>query len=306
MFHFNRLPGPIAPLARTGVSSRIGGVQYTGGLYESQTSGFTAVTTDSGKLFSCSGTFTVDFSSASAVGNGWAVTIHNVGTGVITLDPNGAETINGITTLALLPGDVVFVYSDGSNLQALFMNGGGPNDWELVDYDNAISAASTADFTDGRIAGSRSLRVDFDLTISINNTFGLQVFTDGGTTPISADYDSQGTLMDAAGGFQDSGESSLFVLAGDNGAAADPTADNNFSGQIILANCDSTAADATADLVGQSWSAGNLEASGRGNIYHHRSANTTIRANDVDALRLLSSSGTLTGRAWVYKWRGIA
>lgn len=62
-----------------------------------------------------SGTFTQTFTAAATLGTGWYILIRNSGTGDITLDPNGAETIDGLTTMVLYPGDSRYVIGNGAN-----------------------------------------------------------------------------------------------------------------------------------------------------------------------------------------------
>lgn len=66
-----------------------------------------------------SGTFSQTFTAAATLGSGWYCYIRNAGTGVITLDPNSAELVNGATTLAVKPGQTVLVQCDGTGLYAL-------------------------------------------------------------------------------------------------------------------------------------------------------------------------------------------
>jgi len=63
-----------------------------------------------------SGTFTQTFTSAATLGNGWFCYIRNSGTGDITLDPAGSETIDGLTTFKMYPQEVRLIKSDGTNL----------------------------------------------------------------------------------------------------------------------------------------------------------------------------------------------
>ena len=71
-----------------------------------------------------SGTFTQTFNASSSLGNGWLAYIRNSGTGVITLDPNSSETIDGLSTFAIYPGDTRIVQCDGSNLRTIMLKGG--------------------------------------------------------------------------------------------------------------------------------------------------------------------------------------
>jgi hypothetical protein len=72
---------------------------------------------DLGKTFLASSSFTQTLTAAATLGDGWWVDYVNVGTGSITLDPNGAETINGQTTLALRSGESATLYCNGASFQ---------------------------------------------------------------------------------------------------------------------------------------------------------------------------------------------
>lgn len=66
-----------------------------------------------------SGTFSQTFDAAATLGNGWYCWVRNSGTGTITLDPNGAELIEGAATLVLAPGFAALVSSTGTALYAI-------------------------------------------------------------------------------------------------------------------------------------------------------------------------------------------
>ena len=86
--------------------------------YIAKTSAYTLLSTDKGKLIDCtSGTFTLGFSACATLGANWTTYIKNSGTGKITLDPNGAELINGAATFALNPGVLSLVQCDGTVLR---------------------------------------------------------------------------------------------------------------------------------------------------------------------------------------------
>lgn len=79
-----------------------------------KSSTFTIGKADHGTVFLCTGTYTVNIAAVSGLGNGFWFAIINVGTGLITLDPNSSETIDGVTTLALAQGLGGLYAADGS------------------------------------------------------------------------------------------------------------------------------------------------------------------------------------------------
>lgn len=64
---------------------------------------------DRGSMNLFTGTFTQTFEALATLTSGWYVDIQNIGTGVITLDPNGSETFNtptgARTTIKVYPGE---------------------------------------------------------------------------------------------------------------------------------------------------------------------------------------------------------
>lgn len=97
------LSAPMAQTSKLSYSARTANVQLTAA--------------EIGTLIDVkSGTFTQTFDAAATLGAGWWCYIRNSGSGDITLDPNGSETIDGLATLLMPPGKWVLVQSDGSNL----------------------------------------------------------------------------------------------------------------------------------------------------------------------------------------------
>jgi hypothetical protein len=70
-----------------------------------------------------SGTFTQTFDACATLGSGWYAFIRNAGTGDITLDPNGAELIDGLSSYIMYPGEVRFVQCDGTTLTTFVIQG---------------------------------------------------------------------------------------------------------------------------------------------------------------------------------------
>lgn len=90
--------------------------------YAAKTSAYTATVADH-TLNVTSGTFTLDLPAASTC-TGQSLKVKNSGTGVVTLDGNSSETVEGIATFPLGPGSYVEVTSTGS---AWILTGGTPD-----------------------------------------------------------------------------------------------------------------------------------------------------------------------------------
>jgi len=97
------------PAAQTALGALLGAGVVT------RSVAYTVVGADRGKIISCNGSFTVGLTAASTLGAGFAIAVSNVGTGTITIDPNGTETINGAATYTLAANASVIVACSGSN-----------------------------------------------------------------------------------------------------------------------------------------------------------------------------------------------
>ena len=114
--------------SNTGNTPSTSPTQWTGAflpsiLRSSRTSNTILDGDDNGYLIDfTSNTFTQTFTAAATLGDGWYVYLENSGTGDITLDPDGSETIDGLTTFIMYPGEVRLVLCDGSNFQSILLN----------------------------------------------------------------------------------------------------------------------------------------------------------------------------------------
>jgi len=80
-----------------------------------KTSAYTVLAADRGKLIDCtSGTFSLTLTAAATLGAGYSFAVRNSGTGVITIDPNAAELIDGVATITLQAGESCLLICNGT------------------------------------------------------------------------------------------------------------------------------------------------------------------------------------------------
>jgi len=78
---------------------------------------------DKGKYVEITGasTFTLGFSAAATLASGWyAFVVHN-GTGIVTLDPNSTEQIDGLTSYPMHPGEARLIQCTGTELKSVVL-----------------------------------------------------------------------------------------------------------------------------------------------------------------------------------------
>lgn len=87
-----------------------------------KTTAYTALAADSGKtiILNKATTDTLSFDPAATLGSTWMAMVKNIGAGTWTLDPNGAETIDGAATVTLAQNESVVVSCNGTALRTLF------------------------------------------------------------------------------------------------------------------------------------------------------------------------------------------
>lgn len=111
---------------------------------------------DKGKLIDCSGTWSLTLLAAATAADGFTVGVRNSGSGVITVDPNLSETIDGGATLAINAGESLILYCDGTKWLSVgksagvpsgaivpFAGSSAPSGW-LLAYGQAVSRATYA------------------------------------------------------------------------------------------------------------------------------------------------------------------
>ena len=105
----------------TAASNGTGGGGSTTLTISNKTAAYTVVAGDNGTVInSTSGTYTISLTAAATLGAGFNCWIWNTSTtasNVITIDPNGSETIDNVATIALRAGEGCQIVCDGTNWQ---------------------------------------------------------------------------------------------------------------------------------------------------------------------------------------------
>jgi len=88
-----------------------------------KTTGYTLVSGDQGNLIDyTTGGATLAFTAAATLGAAWWCEIRNSSSGDVTLDPSGAETIDGLATFVMYPGEHRRVFCTGTAFFSLVLN----------------------------------------------------------------------------------------------------------------------------------------------------------------------------------------
>ena len=116
----------------------------------------TITTANLNNFMNCTATLTLTLLAASTAGEGFLFVAKNDSDGLVTIDPDGSETIDGIATLVLNPNAWSIIICDGTNWKTLTNN-------EQKDNLNASVAPVVGDdIADGYGIGSRWLDTTAD------------------------------------------------------------------------------------------------------------------------------------------------
>jgi uncharacterized membrane protein len=79
---------------------------------------------DQGKYFDCTAAFTQTITAAATLGDGWWCIVRNTAATPVTLNPDGAETIDGVASDAfpILPQETRLIVCDGSNFKTVVLS----------------------------------------------------------------------------------------------------------------------------------------------------------------------------------------
>lgn len=125
----------------------------------------TLLTTDRASMLVWNGTGagTVNLMAAATAGNNYFISFHNDGGGDLTLDANGAETIDGDTTLVLRPGGSVSLTTDSLEWYTL---GLGQQAVFAFDYTSIDLTGAGATYT---LAGAELNRIAYKFIGTLSN-----------------------------------------------------------------------------------------------------------------------------------------
>lgn len=151
------------------LTKRIADLEGAGGetiTISAKTGAYTVVAGDLGTIINCTAnSFTVSLTAAVTLGAGfncWVWNTSNTATDVITVDPNGAETIDGMATLILRRGEGMQIVCDGTN-------------WQTGDKKTMRMYAENFDNTTARpiATGALSMALGHTATASAQDAYAL-------------------------------------------------------------------------------------------------------------------------------------
>ena len=104
---------------------------------------YTALAADRTKLFVWTGgAGTLNLTAAATLGDGWFIKVRNNGTGLLTIDCAGADTLNGSATVGLQTGDSLHLHCSGT---AFYSVGLGRN--TQFNFSQLVKQVSTGAYT---------------------------------------------------------------------------------------------------------------------------------------------------------------
>jgi hypothetical protein len=112
---------------------------------------YTVTASDRNKLIDYTGTggHTLTLTAASTLGSGFEFHIRHSGSGSLTIDPNGAETIDGSTTIGLTASQALVVVCDGTGFKITQSRGYGTGSGSVtsVDAQRGVKTATGSPIT---------------------------------------------------------------------------------------------------------------------------------------------------------------
>lgn len=123
-------------------SNALDAIGALSGNMQSKNSNYTVIANDRGDIFKCISTLELALTSASVLGASFSFIVSNTGTGTVTINPNGTETIDGQPTKTVGAGQSLIIYCDGLNFYSIAGGGGGFNGLQVFTTDGVFTVPS--------------------------------------------------------------------------------------------------------------------------------------------------------------------
>lgn len=175
---FDWLTASINALAAAGVASSV----------LSKSSAYTVIGADKLAFIKCTSTFTLSLTAAATLGSGWFCFVRNDGTGVITIDPNAAELIDGFATKTLGPRETAMIFCDGTGFKTI-----GNMHLPLVSAKSSGYTALTDDMG-GMFNCTASLTLALTAAATLGNGWWCYVRNDSSSGVVTIDPDASETI----------------------------------------------------------------------------------------------------------------
>lgn len=171
------------------VRDGIDGGQFLNAPFESKSTSYAAVLGDRGKLMHFTAASTLSLAAAATLTAGWWLMVRAKG-GNITIDPNGAELINGVATIVILNGDSALIHCDGTGFHTVFDYTQSISGRVLETGTISAAASKIFDLTAYVAAGYSSFRLELAnfLPATDNTDLRLTVSTDSGSSFLATIY----------------------------------------------------------------------------------------------------------------------
>lgn len=256
--------------------------------YAAKNANYTAVADDVGSTLRFTAAATLSLTAAATLANGWAANVIADG-GAVTIDPNGSETINGQTTLIVPNGTTAEIICDGAAFFSLVR----PWGWETI---GSYAPSAVSSLVVPNLSAFKRLRVRGYLTLSAAASLLMQWSSDNGSTfETASNYIymlMNAVSTPAAAGVTGIGAGVPISAASNIGGIS--TAPIQFRLDVDNFNNAGEYTMALLQMYGSSASVITISSGG----YQH--ANT----NAFNALRILPSSGTISGTVIIEGERG--
>lgn len=165
-----------------------------GTVFVTKATGYTAVAGDNNAFYEFTTTATLALTAAATLAADWHMTVFANG-GVVTIDPNGSELINGATTLVLASGDAAYIICTGTAFKAIVITAAANIAAKYALKTGNYTAVDADTNTSIRFTSAATLA--FDVSANLRTNWRIEVWNDS-TGNVTIDPDSTDTINGTA------------------------------------------------------------------------------------------------------------